>query len=350
MNFYITADRVGIPTGGGIVTHHEREALRSLGEEVVTVTLNHSLPAADPFSQDQEILGRVKHLTKGFWVRPTIAHCYAGCLTETVRYLRSIGCKVTYTAAAHSIEVSKREHQKLGIPFLYPHLIQPELWEKYVAGYLEADCLVCPSTYSKRVMESYGAKKVEVIPHGCNLPEKVAPLPEKLVVGYLGAFGPDKGIIYLLDAWKRLNYDDAVLVLAGASSTSPYVTELIEAFGGGTIVQLGWVHDVSEFYNNISLLIQPSASEGFGCEVLEAMSAGRIAICSDGAGAADVALFVVHSCDPTEIAKYIDAFKTNKGNVLEGYSEKSRETAKDYTWDKIEKRYVNFWQNLLKGN
>lgn len=351
MNLYITADRIGEKTGGGIVTYHERDALISLGV-TSSISIDHTKPPKDPFAQDAEMLDRIKWLTitgKENW---KIAHCYAGCLTNTVKFLKQTGCKVTYTAAAHSIEISRQEHEKLGIPFDYPHLNNPELWKQYLGGYLEADVLICPSTHSAKIMREYGRTgRIEVIPHGVELPKEIAPYPDKFTVGYLGAIGPDKGVRYLLEAWKKLNYKDAQLVIAGRDSTSPFMQYLTANFGYANVNLAGWVNNISDFYNSISCYVQCSASEGFGIEVLEAMAHGRPTLCSVGAGAADTVptSWTFPACDSDALASAIDKAK-NAISIQRDKNLLARiwiENTTDFTWDKIKQRYVDLWKSLL---
>src|SRR5690606_22842703 len=134
-------------------------------------------------------------------------HIYSGTFSSTVKALKERNAKVSYTAAAHDLKESKKEHDMWGVPFEYPHLIDPDLWSRYVAGYLNADLLICPSNHSAQVMKEFGYdRRIEVIPHGCNLPEVVKPLPSQFTLGYLGAIGPDKGLKYLIEAWKALGY------------------------------------------------------------------------------------------------------------------------------------------------
>lgn len=264
---YVTADRIGGPGGGSTVTFNESEALKTLGNCDIFSRENlestfRNLGSHDPWDWDT---AASLHLPLPSDVAiekitfPKLAHFYAGTFTKTIEILKENGCRIVYTAAAHNVEISKREHAKLGIPFNYPHLIDPELWKRYVGGYLAADVVVCPSRHSAEVMKSFGAKNVEIIPHGVNLPDKVKPPPKRFTVGYLGSCGaPDKGLIYLLQAWKRLSYPDATLILAGHDSISGYVRDLIEVHGGGNIELRGWMQNVSDFYNSISLLVQPS--------------------------------------------------------------------------------------------
>src|SRR5262249_13873953 len=150
------------------VTFHEYRALETLGaahpiDSVRIPTSN------DPFQSDRNFATGLSDVSD-----VKLVQIYAGCFTETVRLFQKWkGAKVSYTAAAHSIDESKREFESLGLRFDLPHLTVPELWEKYVGGYKEADLVICPSAYSKKVMEGYGCKKVVVVPHGCEIPVKV---------------------------------------------------------------------------------------------------------------------------------------------------------------------------------
>lgn len=368
MRFYITADRVGqVHHGGGQVTYHESEALKSLSKEknYVQVVTDEKLNGK-PFEQDEDT---AKGIAEVEWNDPKawpderemglrLAHFYAGCFSKTVAMLKERGCLTTYTSAAHDKDLSHQEHERLGLPYPYPHLVEPELWQRYLRGYLEADVLIVPSQLSKRVMESYGAKnRIEVIPHGITIPDEncLRPLPKTFTVGYLGAFGADKGIPYLLEAWKKLNYKDAVLKLAGGNSHSQWADYLVSKFGGGNVQLLGWIDDPADFYNSISVLVQPSVSEGFGLEVLEAMAYGRPVICSYGAGAVDVIIpngpsgeyfgQVVPARDVDFLAYTIDT--TRKQLDLERAGKAAREHAANYSWEIIRERYANVWRELL---
>ena len=354
MNLYATADKVGIATGGGLVTRHELSALRTIGECKV-LSRDELVGGSDPWGWDQIAVGELSRMQEC----PKLTHLYAGSFGKSVKKLKDGGSKVCYTVAAHDKEVSRREHEKFGVPFskLYPHLCEKEQFEKYVEGYRLADVIVAPSRAAERSIRAYGGefetKRIEIIPHGCELPEVVKPIPKQFVVGAMGAIGgPDKGLIYLLQAWKKLDYSDAVLVLAGKDSTSPHVFELVDKFGGGTVVHKGWVKDEADFYNGISILCQPSATEGFGIEVAEALAHSRRVICSDGAGAADCVAdggvgIVVPACNVDSLATAIDCFKRIGQDGIATKSEQCRRFAETLTWDKIRQRYVDLWKEML---
>lgn len=356
-NLYITADRVGLPDhGGGSVTFHESRALKTLGpcQVVDRQILEPALVSRDdPWCWDATFASGVAVALRNMQGAESrnskkIAHFYSGTWTRSITLLKRMGYTITHTAAAHDIDVSRREHEKLGIPYNYPHLTNPDLWQRYVGGYLAADLVICPSRHSADCMQRYGCKNVVVIPHGVTLPETVAPLPSRFTVGYLGAYGPDKGVRYLLEAWKRLNYSDATLILAGRDSTSPFVRWMVEQFGGGNISLVGWVPDVSAFYNSLTLYAQPSVSEGFGLEVLEAMAHGRPVVVSDGAGASDLWVGGKFSAgDVDDFCIGIDGMRNLMAINGEDQSKLARSEAEKYTWDKIRQQYIDVWKGLL---
>ncbi len=343
---YCTADKVGTPSGGGIVTWHEYLALSEFGGETSFKIDREDLgPAEDPFAVDETA---EKIVSQKVSDPVSLVHIYAGCFTKTVRRLKERGARVTYTAAAHDKEESIREWKNIVGSYPFPHMTDPALWRQYLAGYLEADLLVCPSNLSKRVMESYGAKVVRVVPHGTEIPHQVRPFPKRFTVGYLGQIGPDKGVIYLLQAWKRLNYPDAALVLAGRDSR--HLVPMIREHGGGNVEVRGFVNDVSDFYGSITIYVQPSVCEGFGIEILEAMSHGRPVIASAGAGAADLVDAgvgrVAPSRSPESIAEYIDWFR-HRGERVESMGAAAREKARQFTWERIRSKYRETWNELL---
>ena len=367
VNLYVTADKVGTASGGGLVTYHESEALKELGECEVWDRDYLSTPSpgwmpltqAEPWLWDENALSHL--FMRG--TRPELCHIYAGTFTRTIAQALkgnvANGDKpsvVTTTCAAHSIEESRREHYTCGIDYdkLYNHLVDPELWKRYSRGYMEADVLIVPSTHSEKVVREQGRKgRVEVIPHGVDLPETTKPIPTNFVVGYLGSCsGPDKGVRYLLEAWGKLNYRDGLLILGGRDSTSPYVRSMVQTYGGNVHLR-GWVSDVSDFYNYISVYIQPSVSEGYGIEVLEAMAHARPVICSTGAGAHDVvplgpelSQFKVSPRDVDDLCSAIDYCRKKGREFLYEVGRINREEAAKYSWHLIRQRYQTLWRSL----
>ena len=335
MFLYVTNDRIGSITGGGQVTKYELEALTSLG----SVDVLNPDPTANPFDSEQSLLEQDYSKYK-------LAHFYGGTFPNLVQKLKDSGVKVTYTVAAHDVDVSRNEFQGLGMDFSFPHLNNRDLFEKYISCYKQSDLVICPSRIAQATNNRYGIQKTTIIPHG-HEPVKNKRTPKTFTVGYLGQCGPDKGIRYLIEAWSILNYHDAILSLAG--SQTPMLMPLIRHFGKGNISIEGWVDSVEDFYNSCSVYVQPSATEGFGIEVLEAMSAGRPVVVSDGAGASDVVEdcgLVFNKCNSKLLAECIDNLRKNQ-NLREQFSKNAEYRSKEYTWEKVKPLYLNVWKELL---
>lgn len=335
MLLYVTNDKIGSTTGGGQVTKYELEALASLGS--VDVINPNSTP--NPFDSEKQLLDQDYSKYK-------LAHFYGGTFPNLVQKIKQSGVKVTYTVAAHDVEVSRSEFQKLGLEFNFPHLNDPNLFEKYISSYKQSDIVICPSKIAQETNNCYGINNTTIIPHG-HEPVKNKRTPKTFTVGYLGQCGPDKGIRYLIEAWAILNYDDAILSLAG--SQTPMLLPLIRYFGKGNINIEGWVDSVEDFYNSCSVYVQPSATEGFGIEVLEAMSAGRPVIVSDGAGALDVmdsCGLSFNKCNAIKLAECISSLKNSEKARLH-YGTNAEKKAKDYTWEKVKELYINLWKDML---
>lgn len=367
IGLYVTADGIAQETGGGQVTQNELLALEAISSKVAVVAgldihpPAHKLPAT-PFLEDmlaqaavRKILEReskeaLHEISTLFERHPiTMAHFYAGSFTQTVRTLKRSGVKISFTSAAHDIEISKQEFAYLDFAFDYPHLINPDLRDEYLGGCREADIAIAPSKRSHDILKSYGCSKVVIIPHGVNLPREVVSPNPTFQVGYLGQIGPDKGLAYLLEAWKQLRYPDARLVIAGRYLEG--IHHFVRRFGGGNIQVLGEIEKVPDLYNAVTCYVQPSVNEGFGLEVLEAMAHGRPVIVSTGAGACDVVTdgkdgFVVPSRSPEIIAEKIEWFRSHPEETR-AMGVAARETAKQYSWEKIRSKYQETWANEL---
>lgn len=350
MNLYLTADTIGIETGGGKVTQHEANAMVELGTDldIMDRDILQPDPRYEPWSCDLQAEKMVDG--KGY----QLCHIYAGTWGKTVKKLKDQGCKVSVTIAAHDRKISREEHEKLGIPFAYPHLVDPDLWQRYIEGYRLADVIICPGSVPAKTVREYGPdfmreKRIEIIPHGCEIPETIVLPPERFTVGYMGSIGADKGVRYLLEAWKKLNYKDALLVIAGKDSTSQAMYSFLEVFGGGAVCLAGWQDSVSKFYNSISCFVCPAVTEGFNIEVVEAMACARPVLCSDGAGACDLVhenmRFPARNVDA--LAEKIDYVKKMQGRNEIGVG--NREIAKQYTWERIRQRYIEVWRSMINA-
>jgi len=355
MLVYLTADEVGIPTGGGVVTKNELEAFQTLGNVALIRPLGR---ISNPFDQDEYVLNELKRLGTRLDDGSKLAHVYAGCFTQSLKFLKRLGYKVSYTIAAHDVDRSRAAHLELGLDFPYPHLTDPQLFTRYIAGYRDhADVVIVPGKAPEQVVRKQGRQgPIEIIPHGCGWPDEYTlPNTSPFVVGYMGAIGADKGLLTLARAWKehvsRPGRGEDRLLLCGGRSTNAlplfYMTP-------GSVQAMGWANSKEQFFDEISLYVQPSATEGFGIPALEAMSYARPVICSDQAGAADLvpAGWTFEAGNVKELARRIEVARHVVSHQRMTYPEwfhSWRMRAERYKWEYVKLAYVAVWKKLLEG-
>lgn len=353
----ICGDVVGGAGGAGQVTKNELLALEEVfgANEVGVLQLSDVRPAVYagldvPYLWDYFALAQ---LHEPRFERLEHAHIYSGCYTETIRYLRSRGVTVSYTCPAHARGPSLKDRLLRGFGANLPHIDDDSLWAQHKQGYLEANIVIVPSTHSEDFLRSEGVTNLVRIPHGIEaIPDQVAPFPEEFTVGYLGGLGPDKGIPYLIDAWAALGWEDARLIIAGEGSQQwgPYIQARA---GKGKFCLPGYVANVADFYNAISVYCQPSVCEGFGIEIIEAMSYGRPVIASTGAGASDAIVpgagWLAPPGDSEALAGALRYARESNADTRMIMGRIARKRAGDYLWEKIRLRYTEVFRELLRA-
>jgi len=199
-------------------------------------------------------------------------------------------------------------------------------------------------------------EKISIIPHGCTLPEKIESIQEFITVGTLGSSGPDKGHIYLLRALPSVFKEDesanAYFVGSGSEHIKNAIIECGDADLATRIRTAPRVENIEDFFNQISIYVQPSVTEGFGIPVLEAMSYGRPAIVTEGVGAKDLIEdgqegFVVPIRDPSAITNAVLYFIDNPDEVKK-MGQKARAKAEKYTWAWVEGEYEKLYKSVLE--
>ncbi len=146
---------------------------------------------------------------------------------------------------------------------------------------------------SKSVQEyfdkTYGRKTV-YIPNGVTKPEireaseitKLWGLTKDSYVLFLGRIVPEKGLRYLLEAWKGVKTDKKLVIAGGSSDTQTFMDEL-KSNAGSNVVFTGFQQGkiLEGLYSNAYVYTLPSDLEGMPLSLLEAMSYGNCCVTSD---------------------------------------------------------------------
>ena len=137
----------------------------------------------------------------------------------------------------------------------------------------------------------YG-RETRFIPNGVNRPEirKAELITDRFgltkdsYILFLGRLVPEKGIRYLIEAFKNVKTDKKLVIAGGSSDTDSFMKELKElAKDDKRIIFTGFVQGqmLEELYSNAYIYTLPSDLEGMPLSLLEAMSYGNCCLVSD---------------------------------------------------------------------
>ena len=100
----------------------------------------------------------------------------------------------------------------------------------------------------------------------------------------LSRLAPEKGIRYLIDAYKKIETDKKLIIAGGSSDTKEFVDEMIKrAADDDRIIFTGFVdgQELEELYSNPYIYVLASDVEGMPLSLLEAMSYGNCVLTSN---------------------------------------------------------------------
>jgi glycosyltransferase involved in cell wall biosynthesis len=140
-------------------------------------------------------------------------------------------------------------------------------------------------------LDTYGRETV-YIPNGIEKPqvkdysliEEKFDLTKDNYILFLGRIVPEKGVHYLINAYKNIATDKKLVIAGGSSHTSDYVSQVKElAKGDERIIFTDFVQGeaLEELYSNAYIYCLPSDLEGMPLSLLEAMSYGNCCLTSD---------------------------------------------------------------------
>lgn len=101
---------------------------------------------------------------------------------------------------------------------------------------------------------------------------------------FLGRIVPEKGLDYLIDAFKQIETNKTLVIAGGSSDTDEYAKQLKDkALSDSRIMFTGFVQGqiLEELYSNAYVYVLPSDLEGMPLSLLEAMSYGNCCLTSD---------------------------------------------------------------------
>jgi mannosyltransferase len=152
---------------------------------------------------------------------------------------------------------------------------------------------------------------------------------------FVGARGGYKNFSLVVETLARL--PDLRLVSVGGSFLSANEAALVKKNLGSRFQHLAGISDqkLNKLYNRAYCLVYPSAYEGFGIPVLEAMKAGCPVIAFNGSSLPEVAGDAALLLDQLTTDALENAFyKLEEAKLRSNLSQKGLDRSKHFTWEK----------------
>ncbi|MDI9584114.1 MAG: glycosyltransferase [Acidobacteriota bacterium] len=177
--------------------------------------------------------------------------------------------------------------------------------------------------------------------------------PQARVLGFVGRIVPDKGIVELVDAWRRLREDYAdlhLLVVGPFEEGNPAPPDTRETLENDPRVHLtGHVTNMPPYYAAMDILAVPTYREGFGNVFLEASAmeipavGTRVSGCMD-AIADGLTGTLVPPRDPEALAEairaYLDDPELASTHARQGRARVLRSFRPEVIWQNLFDEYV----------
>jgi len=306
---------------------YEREILTRLGRAGVAIDL--ILARGKPHPTDVPNwtvhrfgIGRgLRWWVAPFVVPPAIARVHRATRFDVLRIhsLRFIGPAALWARRRHRLDAPVIAHHH----HLDPSPLNRVLERRVVEG---VDHLVVGSEFARRQLASelgVQTDHVSVVPYGVDVRFVPRPAPADLrarhdlgpgpVALFFGGLKPRKNLPLLLDVWTRVAplHPGARLLIAGGGPLLGRLRALAERRGlAGSVRFAGYVAEAekADHFSLGDVFVFPSAMEGFGFAVAEAMASGLPVVASDRGSIPEVLVdgeggFL---CDPTRLELFVN--------------------------------------------
>lgn len=212
-----------------------------------------------------------------------------------------------------------------------------------------ADEIIVLSKGVQEYFEDTYGRRTQFIPNGVNRPKirEAGLITEKFgltrdsYILFLGRLVPEKGIRYLVEAFKNTKTDKKLVIAGGSSDTDSFMKELKElAKDDARIVFTGFVQGqmLDELYSNAYIYTLPSDLEGMPLSLLEAMSYGNCCLVSDIPECAEVVedkALIFKKADVQDLREKMQDACDHPEMVMELKQQATEFICRKYNWDEV---------------
>lgn len=201
-------------------------------------------------------------------------------------------------------------------------------------------------------------RETHFIPNGVNRPQirEANLITEKFglkrdsYILFLGRLVPEKGIRYLVEAFKNVKTDKKLVIAGGSSDTDSFMAELKElAKNDNRILFTGFVQGamLDELYSNAYIYTLPSDLEGMPLSLLEAMSYGNCCLVSDIPECAEVVedkALIFQKSNVEDLQEKLQDACDHPEMVMKMKNQATDFICAKYNWDEVTKETMRLYR------
>ena len=221
-----------------------------------------------------------------------------------------------------------------------------------------ADEIIVLSQNNKDYFNNVYNREVKFIPNGIYKPlvrdgdiiENKYGIKKNEYILFLARIVPEKGLHYLLDAYKNISTSKKLVIAGGSSHTDKYMKEIKDrAKNDKRIIMTGFVQgkELEELYSNAYIYVLPSDVEGMPISLLEAMSYGQCCLVSN----IDENIEVIgdngisfNKGSSSDLKKKLE-WLINNSDIVDNYKNKSSNyICNKYNWNEIVEKTIKLYK------
>lgn len=275
---------------------------------------------------------------KAIMARPDVIHYHAEGPCVPLRFAHWFGIRTV--ATIHGLDWQRAKWGKFASTYL-------KLGERAAATCAD-EVIVLSRNVQRYFKDTYG-RDVRFIPNGIERNESVPAneitrkygLAKDGYVLFLGRIVPEKGVHYLIEAFKQLDTDKKLVIAGGSSDSAEYYEQIQSAAATDPrIVLTGFIEgqELAELYSNAYIYVLPSDLEGMPMSLLEAMSYGNCCLTSDIPECAEVVedhAVTFHKSDIADLTTKLSNLLADSSRVAELQATAANYITQKYNWDKV---------------
>ena len=171
---------------------------------------------------------------------------------------------------------------------------------------------------------------------------------------FLARIVPEKGLHYLIDAYRQLDTEKKLVIAGGCSHSQEYMDEIRRICATDhRIVLTGFVQgrELEELYSNAWLFVLPSDIEGMAISLLEAMSYGNCCLVSDIPENTEVIQqcgYTFRKSDTADLKRVLEKLLEHPEMIQEKAKQSADFICSRYNWDDVVECTLNLYRRKSK--